>query len=157
MGGPDAVAAPYAHPTILVDVPEDAAAVQEETFGPTLTVARVRDADEGVRLANASRYGLGGAVFSRTRGVALARQLRTGMTAVNSAISFAGQPSLPFGGVGDSGFGRIHGADGLREFSRPKAITKRRLPSPLPSLSFDRSPRQVRLITRAIQLVHRGR
>jgi len=157
LGGPDAVAAPYAHPTILVDVPEDAAAVQEETFGPTLTVARVRDADEGVRLANASRYGLGGAVFSRTRGVALARQLRTGMTAVNSAISFAGQPSLPFGGVGDSGFGRIHGADGLREFSRPKAITKRRLPSPLPSLSFDRSPRQVRLITRAIQLIHRGR
>ena len=157
LGGPDAVAAPYAHPTILVDVPEDAAAVQEETFGPTLTVARVRDAEEGVRLANASRYGLGGAVFSRTRGVALARQLRTGMTAVNSAISFAGQPSLPFGGVGDSGFGRIHGADGLREFSRPKAITKRRLPSPLPSLSFDRSPRQVRLITRAIQLIHRGR
>src|SRR5438067_480005 len=157
LGGPEAVAAPYVHPTILVDVPEDAAAVQEETFGPTLTVARVRDAEEGVRLANASRYGLGGAVFSRTRGVALARQLRTGMTAVNSAISFAGQPSLPFGGVGDSGFGRIHGADGLREFSRPKAITKRRLPSPLPSLSFDRSPRQVRLITRAIQLIHRGR
>jgi len=155
LGGPDAVAPPYAHPTILVDVPEDAAAVQEETFGPTLTVARVRDAEEGVRLANASRYGLGGAVFSRSRGVALARKMRSGMTAVNSAISFAGQPSLPFGGVGDSGFGRIHGADGLREFSRPKAITKRRMPSPLPSLSFDRSPRQVRLITKAIQLIHR--
>jgi acyl-CoA reductase-like NAD-dependent aldehyde dehydrogenase len=155
LGGPAAVAAPYAHPTILVDVPEDAAAVQEETFGPTLTVARVRDADEGVRLANASRYGLGGAVFSRTRGVELARKMRSGMTSVNSAISFAGQPALPFGGVGDSGFGRIHGADGLREFSRPKAITKRRMRSPLPSLSFDRTPRQVTLITKAIQLIHK--
>jgi succinate-semialdehyde dehydrogenase/glutarate-semialdehyde dehydrogenase len=155
LGGPEAVAPPYAHPTILVDVPEDAAAVREETFGPTLTVARVKDAEEGVRLANASRYGLGGAVFSRTRGVELARQIRSGMTSVNSAISFAGQPSLPFGGVGDSGFGRIHGADGLREFSRPKAITKRRMRSPLPSLSFDRTPRQVELITKAIQLIHR--
>src|SRR5436305_11040439 len=135
LGGPDAVAPPYVRPTILVDVPEDAAAVQEKTFGPTLTVARVRDAEEGVRLANASRYGLGGAVFSRTRGVALARQLRTGMTAVNSAISFAGQPSLPFGGVGDSGFGRIHGAAGLREFTRPTAITTPRPPPPLQPLS----------------------
>jgi acyl-CoA reductase-like NAD-dependent aldehyde dehydrogenase len=155
LGGSDAVAPPYAHPTILVDVPEDAAAVREETFGPTLTVARVKDAEEGVRLANASRYGLGGAVFSRTRGVELARTMRSGMTSVNSAISFAGQPALPFGGVGDSGFGRIHGADGLREFSRPKAITKRRMRSPLPSLSFDRTPRQVELITKAIQLIHR--
>jgi acyl-CoA reductase-like NAD-dependent aldehyde dehydrogenase len=157
LGGADAVAPPYAHPTILVDVPEDAAAVREETFGPTLTVTRVRDADEGVRLANASRYGLGGAVFSRTRGVELARKMRSGMTSVNSAISFVGQPSLPFGGVGDSGFGRIHGADGLREFSRPKAITKRRMRSPLPSLSFDRSPRQVAMITKAIQLIHHRR
>jgi acyl-CoA reductase-like NAD-dependent aldehyde dehydrogenase len=155
LGGADAVAAPYARPTILVDVPEDAAAVREETFGPTLTVARVKDGEEGVRLANASRYGLGGAVFSRTRGVELARKMRSGMTSVNSAISFAGQPALPFGGVGDSGFGRIHGADGLREFSRPKAITKRRMRSPLPSLSFDRTPRQVDLITKAIQLIHR--
>ena len=48
------------------------------------------------------------------------------MTAVNSVISFAGVPALPFGGVGDSGFGRIHGADGLREFTRPKAISRQR-------------------------------
>src|SRR5438270_10744156 len=95
------------------------------------------------------------AEFSRNRGIALGRQMRSGMTSVNSAISFAGQPALPFGGVGDSGFGRIHGADGLREFSRPKAITKRRMRSPLPSLSFDRTPRQVELITKAIQLIHR--
>ncbi|WP_203917175.1 aldehyde dehydrogenase family protein [Rugosimonospora africana] len=154
LGGLDAVQPPYVRPTILVDVPEDAAAVVEETFGPTLTVTRVPDADEAVRLANASRYGLGGAVFSRTRGVALARQLRSGMTSVNSAISFAGMPTLPFGGVGDSGFGRIHGADGLREFARPKAITKRRMRSLLPALSFDRTPKQVAQIAKAVKLLH---
>ena len=154
LGGPDAVAEPYVKPTILVDVPEDAAAVREETFGPTLTVARVADGDEAVRLANATRYGLGGAVFSRRHGLELARRLRSGMTSVNSALSFAGQPALPFGGVGDSGFGRIHGEDGLREFARPKAITSRRMPSALPSLSFDRTPRQVRLIARAIKMIH---
>ena len=154
LGGADSVAAPYAYPTILLDVPEDSAAVTEETFGPTLTVTRVRDADEGVRLANASRYGLGGAVFSRRRGMALARQMRSGMTSVNSAISFAGMPTLPFGGVGDSGFGRIHGADGLREFSRPKAITRRRMRSLLPSLTFDRTPKQVAMIARAVKLIH---
>ena len=49
---------------------------------------------------------------------------------------------------------RIHGADGLREFARPKAITRRRMRSPLPSLSFDRSPKQVRQIARAIKLIH---
>jgi acyl-CoA reductase-like NAD-dependent aldehyde dehydrogenase len=154
LGGPDAVNPPYVRPTILVDVPADAAAVQEETFGPTLTVTRVADADEAVRLANASRYGLGGAVFSRSRGVALARRLRSGMTSVNSAISFAGMPSLPFGGVGDSGFGRIHGPDGLREFARPKAITKRRMRSVLPALSFDRTPKQVAQIARVVKFLH---
>ncbi len=154
LGGPDAVTPPYVWPTVLVDVPEDSAAVREETFGPTLTVTRVKDAEEGVRLANASRYGLGGAVFSKARGVALARRLRSGMTSVNSAISFAGMPALPFGGVGDSGFGRIHGADGLREFARPKAITARRMRSPLPALSFDRTPKQVARIAQAVKLLH---
>ena len=52
---------------MLVDVPEDAAAVREETFGPTLTVTRVADVDEAVELANATAYGLGGAVFAKHR------------------------------------------------------------------------------------------
>ncbi len=154
LGGPEAVQPPYVRPTILVDVPEDSSAVREETFGPTLTVTRVRDGDEAVARANASRYGLGGAVFSRSRGMELARRLRSGMTSINGTLSFAGLPSLPFGGVGDSGFGRIHGADGLREFTRPKAISRRRAPSPLPSMSFDRTPKAAARIASVIRLVH---
>lgn len=154
LGGPDAVQPPYVKPTVLVDVPEDSAAVREETFGPTLIINRVRDVDEAVKRANAVSYGLGGSVFGRRRAMAIARRLRTGMAAVNSAMSFVGMSTLPFGGVGDSGFGRIHGDDGLREFARAKAITKRRAPSLLPSMTFERTPKQVDLIVKSIQLLY---
>jgi succinate-semialdehyde dehydrogenase/glutarate-semialdehyde dehydrogenase len=154
LGGPEALQPPYVHPTILVDVPEDADAVQDETFGPTLTVTRVRDGEEAVRLANGTGYGLGGAVFSRSRGLALARRMRSGMTSVNAVLAFAGMPALPFGGVGKSGFGRVHGDDGLREFTRPKAITIRRGPSPLPAATYDRTPAGVARIVRVVRAVH---
>ncbi|HEY3007554.1 MAG TPA: aldehyde dehydrogenase family protein [Micromonosporaceae bacterium] len=154
LGGPDAVQPPYVKPTILVDVPEDSAAVREETFGPTLTIKRVKDADEAVRLANAIPYGLGGAVFGRRRAVAIARKLRTGMAAVNSVITFVGVATLPFGGVGDSGFGRIHGEDGLREFGRAKAVTKRRGPSALKLSTFERTDKHVAAIVRTTKLLY---
>src|SRR5690348_14558132 len=98
VGGTEAVQPPYVQPTILVDVPEDSAAVQEETFGPTLTVTKVQDADEAVRLTNGTGYGLGGAVFAKARGMELARRVRSGMTSINSVLTFAGMPALPFGG-----------------------------------------------------------
>jgi hypothetical protein len=62
--------------------------------------------------------------------------------------------TLPFGGVGDSGFGRVHGADGLREFARAKAITRRRAPSLLPTTTFDRTARHADLIAKAIGLIY---
>jgi acyl-CoA reductase-like NAD-dependent aldehyde dehydrogenase len=141
-------------PTILVDVPEESVAVTEETFGPTLTVAKVRDADEAVERANATSYGLAGAVFSKKRGDEIARRLHTGMTSVNQVIAFAGVPGLPFGGSGDSGFGRIHGEDGLREFARAKAITRQRFPLPVPLLSFDRTPKIDAMLGKAVRFLH---
>lgn len=158
LGGPDAVQPPYVHPTVLVDVPEDSAAVREETFGPTLTVNRVRDVDEAVERANALSYGLGGSVFGRKRALAVARRLRSGMAAVNSTLTFAGMSTLPFGGVGDSGFGRIHGEDGLREFGRAKSITRRRARSLLPSMTFERTPADVARLVKVAKLMYgRGR
>ncbi|MEU8183840.1 aldehyde dehydrogenase family protein [Micromonospora sp. NPDC049047] len=154
LGGPSAVQPPYVHPTVLVDVPEESAAVREETFGPTLTISRVRDADEAVSRANALSYGLGGSVFGRRRAVAIARQLRSGMAAINSSLTFAGMSTLPFGGVGDSGFGRIHGADGLREFGRAKAVTRRRARSLLPSMTFERTPTDVARLVKAIKIMY---
>ncbi|GIF64207.1 aldehyde dehydrogenase [Asanoa ishikariensis] len=154
LGGREAVEPPFVKPTILVDVPEDSAAIREETFGPTLTISKVADVDEAVRLANASSYGLGGAVFGKRRAVATARRLRTGMASVNSVITFIGMSSLPFGGVGNSGFGRTHGDDGLREFSRSKAITTRRGPSALKAMTFERTPAHVARIVKAVKLMY---
>jgi hypothetical protein len=76
------------------------------------------------------------------------------MAAVNSTIVFVGMSTLPFGGVGDSGFGRIHGEDGLREFARAKAITRRRAPSLLPTTTFDRTAKHADLIVTAIRLLY---
>ncbi len=154
VGGRDAVGERFVQPTVLVDVPDDSLANTEETFGPTLTIARVRDMDEAVERANATRYGLGATVFSKGRGPELARRLRSGMTSVNSVISFAGIPSLPFGGVGDSGFGRIHGADGLREFARPKAVARQRYAAPLSLTTFDRSPKVDKAVGTVLKLLH---
>jgi len=155
LGGPDAVKPPYVHPTIIVDVPEDARAMREETFGPVLIVNRVPDADEGLSRANALPYGLGGAVFARSAGMRLARGMKSGMTTVNSTLAFAGMPRLPFGGVGESGFGRIHGEDGLREFAYAKSIARRRLPQVFPLLSFGRTEKHNRLIDRLMRIRHR--
>jgi len=156
VGGPDSVRPPFVEPVVLVDVPADAEAHQEETFGPTVVVERVRDADEAVERANSGRYGLGATVFSKARGEELARRLRSGMVAVNSVIAFAAVPALPFGGVGDSGFGRIHGEDGLREFARAKSITRTRFRIPLNPMSFSRGAGTVRRVVQLIRAT-RGR
>ncbi|MGH3518378.1 MAG: aldehyde dehydrogenase family protein [Haloechinothrix sp.] len=154
VGGVDAVGDRCVQPTILVDVPEDSVAVTEETFGPTLTIAKVRDMDEAVRLANDSRYGLGATVFSKRRGAELARRIRSGMAAVNSVIAFAAMPSLPFGGIGQSGFGRIHGPDGLKEFTAAKAVARQRFRVPLTLTTFARSAGADKAVATLTTLLH---
>jgi aldehyde dehydrogenase (NAD+) len=150
VGGADSVAAPFIGPVVLTDVPETCTAITQETFGPLVAINRVVDVAEAVRRANATGYGLGAAVFSRANGRAIADQLRCGMVAVNGVISFAGIPSLPFGGVGESGFGRIHGADGLREFARPHAVASQRFTPPIALTTFNRGkaamPRTLQLV-----------
>jgi succinate-semialdehyde dehydrogenase / glutarate-semialdehyde dehydrogenase len=153
VGGPGAVRTPYVDPVVLVDVPDDAEAITDETFGPTLTVTKVRDADEAVDRANASRYGLGASVFGRKRAREIAARLHCGMVALNGVISFAAVPTLPFGGVGDSGFGRIHGEDGLRELTRVKSVAGKRFPLVLPIMEI--SPRRLKAMTLLGKVVRR--
>jgi acyl-CoA reductase-like NAD-dependent aldehyde dehydrogenase len=154
IGGPGAVGDRYVQPTILVDVPEDSTAVQEETFGPTVTVSRVRDMDEAIAKTNATRYGLGSTVFAKEHGMEIAGRIRAGMTAINGVITFAAIPSLPFGGVGDSGFGRIHGPDGLREFSYAKAIARQRFKPLLAVMSFTRTDKADRQFLQLVTMLH---
>jgi len=154
VGGPASVRPPYVDPVVLVDVPEDSVAVTEETFGPLLVVNRVRDMEEAVELANAGGYGLGATVFAKKRGTEIAGKLRCGMVSVNSVIAFAGIPALPFGGTGDSGFGRVHGEDGLRAFTRPQAVARQRWAPPVAITTFRRSSRAMRALVGVTRLRH---
>ncbi len=146
----------YLAPAVLLDVPESSPAVREETFGPTLTITKVRDAEDALERANATSYGLAGAVFSgsKARAMDLARRMRSGMTSVNSVLTFASIPALPFGGVGESGFGRIHGEDGLKEFTRAKAITRQRVALPVNLMSFSRPAAATDAVARVMGLIH---
>ncbi len=143
LGGTDSVRPPFVAPSVLVDVPEDSIAITDETFGPTLTITRVRDVDDAVERVNASRLRLGAAVFSARHGPEVAARLATGMVTVNSVFTVAMTPSLPFGGVRDSGFGRIHGADGLREFAWAHSVTRQRVPPLIALTTFRRSSHAV--------------
>ena len=152
VGGLDAIEPPYVHPIVLVDVPEESSAVQEETFGPVVVINTVDSVDDAVRRANATRFGLGSSVFSKSRGREIAGRLRAGGTTINSVLTFVGIPSLPFGGVGDSGFGRFHGDDGLREFTRPKATTRKKFNMGKDMQSFPREPDAYRIVSKVLRL-----
>jgi succinate-semialdehyde dehydrogenase/glutarate-semialdehyde dehydrogenase len=134
-GGPDAIAGNYIQPTVLTDVTDAMKVMTEETFGPVIPIARVASAEEAIERANASRYGLGSTIFGK-RARELADRIRAGMTSVNSVMGYAGIPSLPFGGVGESGFGRIHGDEGMREFSRVKSTAEETISLPLSFMTF---------------------
>lgn len=110
--------------TVLADVAPGQVAYEDELFGPAAAIIKAKDDDDAMRIANDSRYGLGGGIFSRDvkRARALASTyFDTGMVCING-FNVAG-PTLPFGGVKASGYGREHGPEGLKEFVNIKSIT----------------------------------
>lgn len=109
--------------TVLVDVAAGQPAYDDELFGPVASVIKAKDDDDAMRLANDSRYGLGGGIFSKDEDRALklaSKYFDTGMVFINT-YNLA-SPSLPFGGVKNSGYGREHGRVGLTEFANVKSI-----------------------------------
>jgi acyl-CoA reductase-like NAD-dependent aldehyde dehydrogenase len=114
----------FFEPTVLVDVDHTMKCMTEETFGPTLPIMKVSDADEAVRLANDSPYGLGASVFSKNaeRGEAIARRIEAGAANVNDAMINYTVLELPMGGAKASGLGSRHGAGGIRKYSSQQAI-----------------------------------
>jgi len=111
-------------PVVLTGVTPDNPVSRVELFGPVVCIMKAADEDEAIRIANATPYGLSGAVHTRDldRGVRVARQIRTGMIHVNNA-TIADESAVPFGGVGASGYGRLNGDTTVRAFTRPTWVS----------------------------------
>ena len=114
----------FYEPTLLLDVDHSMECMTEETFGPTLPVMKVADAEEAVRLANDSPYGLQASIWTRdaAKGERLARMIEAGVCCVNDAQVNYLALELPMGGWKQSGLGARHGADGIRKYTRQQAI-----------------------------------
>lgn len=119
-------------PVLLWNVHHGMRIMREESFGPLLPVMAFNDEAEALRMANDSGFGLNASVWSTdmVRANRVASQLSVGNWAINDVIKNIGHPALPFGGVKQSGFGRYHGAEGLRNFTYPVSglINRSRLP-----------------------------
>jgi acyl-CoA reductase-like NAD-dependent aldehyde dehydrogenase len=111
----------YLEPTVFTDVTSDMTIARDEIFGPVVSIMRYHDEDDAIRIANESRYGLSGAVFTQNveKGVAIARRIRTGNVTVNGLNI---DPSVPFGGYKESGMGRAGGVEGLQGYQEIKSI-----------------------------------
>ena len=154
VGGNDSVKGAFVEPVIMLDVPEDSTAMTQETFGPTLAINKVMNTDEAIKLSNASSYGLAAAVFSKRNGEKIAAKLVCGMVSINSVFLFAAVPTVPFGGVKDSGYGRIHGAEGLLEYTYARTVVKTRFKIPLKFTSFNRSKFSEKILSTLIKRLY---
>ena len=113
----------YYPATILENIEPGQPAYDDELFGPVASLIRAKDSDDAMRIANDSRYGLGGAIFSKDedKAIELAKKyFDTGMVYINGYDLV--HPALPFGGVKNSGYGREHGGFGVKEFVNIKSI-----------------------------------
>jgi aldehyde dehydrogenase (NAD+) len=112
----------WVEPTLFVDVDNSMTIAQEEIFGPVLSVIAYDDEDDAVRIANDSKYGLQGGVFSASleRSLGVARRIRTGGMSVNGGAPYG--PDLPFGGYKHSGIGRQNGVPGFEQYLEVKSL-----------------------------------
>ncbi|MEV4943522.1 succinic semialdehyde dehydrogenase [Streptomyces zaomyceticus] len=120
----------FYEPTILTDVTPDMTVYDHETFGPVVSVYPYRDTDEAVSQANATAYGLNASVWTGNgaRGRAVAARMHAGTVNVNEAFAAAwGSIDAPMGGMGDSGLGRRHGADGILKYTEAQTVAHQRL------------------------------
>lgn len=124
LSSPNSLSDRWFPPTVLVDVNQSMRVMREETFGPILPVVKVDSADDAIRQANSSQFGLSASIWTRNRKLAqkLAQRLESGSAMINDASSVVGIPDVPYGGAKSSGIGRMHGEAGLQEFVRHQTI-----------------------------------
>lgn len=128
----------FFEPTILVNVDHTMRVMTEETFGPIVPIMRVRDADEAIRWANDSPYGLSASMYTSNlrRGAQLAQRIEAGDVAINRPQMVIGTPDLPMGGYKQSGIGRRNGPEGLLRFVKSQSVLTDTLFGSKPALTF---------------------
>ena len=112
----------YYKPTVIADLANDSRVVQEEIFGPVLTVQPFDSEDEAVELANSTPYGLASGIqtTSLARAHRIADRVQAGIVWINDWAML--DPAVPFGGVKDSGFGRVYGSEALAAYTKVKSV-----------------------------------
>jgi len=120
----------YFPPTAVINPKTDGNLMQEETFGPVVSVTGFSTDENVIELANSTGYGLSASVFSKNKSKAekIASKIRSGSVAINDVMSHYGIADLPFGGVGLSGIGRVHGEEGIKAFCLEKSYMTNRFP-----------------------------
>jgi acyl-CoA reductase-like NAD-dependent aldehyde dehydrogenase len=147
----------FFEPTVLVDVDHSMACMREETFGPTVPIMKVRDAEEAVRLANDSPYGLQASVWTKdsSKGERLARRIEAGAVTVNDAQVNYVALELPMGGWKESGLGTRHGADGIRKYTKKQSVLVTSFAPMKKDLHMmPYTPRRTRFVSRLLKLVY---
>ena len=116
-------------PTLVVNPSSKAKILQDETFGPVITINPFKSDFEAVKLANMTGYGLSASIFGRNKKEIkfIARRLYAGVVSINDVLTHYGIADLPFGGMGLSGMGKVHGREGLRAFSHQKSYMSNRI------------------------------
>jgi acyl-CoA reductase-like NAD-dependent aldehyde dehydrogenase len=146
----------FYEPTVLTGVDHSMECMTEETFGPTLPIMKVADADEAVRLANDSPYGLAASVWTRdlARGEEIARQVQAGAVCVNDAQINYLALELPMGGWKDSGLGQRHGAPGIRKYCRSQALLITRFAPKRELHMFPYKAKTTRMLMKGVRLLY---
>jgi len=118
----------YIAPTIVVNPDDNSRIVNEETFGPVISIRRFESEDELLKKVHKTGYGLAGSIFgsNKKRIKRILSQLKIGNVSINDVMTHYGIASLPFGGEGYSGLGRLHGKEGLRALCRVKSVVENR-------------------------------
>ncbi|MDX6672223.1 MAG: hypothetical protein QOI91_2586 [Solirubrobacteraceae bacterium] len=146
----------YFEPTVLVDVDHTMKCMTEETFGPTLPIMKVRDADEAVKLANDSPFGLAGSVFTKDieKGERVARAVESGAVCVNDAMLNYAALEIPMGGWKTSGLGARHGAGGIRKYCAQQTLLVKRFALKKDLHMFPYSARNTKLLGRLLKFMY---
>lgn len=145
----------FMQPTVMVDVDHSMKIMQEETFGPIMPIMKVTDETHAIQLANHSDLGLSASVWSRNlrRARQVAHQLQVGSVNINDTITHFAIPNLPFGGIKQSGMGRAHGEEDVRQFSRTHAYALGSPPLPFDLATILRQPGNYKLGSAILHLV----